>query len=169
MARGALIRAGGVAAIVGGILRAAASFAPSLGSDFEQQLLYLVVDIFLLLGLLSFYELRYQDVGRSGALGFLMALVGVLVVRSSRVIPGLDLYPMGALALVGGLIVLCACAWRVKALPVWVPTAFVVSTLIGLIGISAGNSGWPFVVSGVLFGAAFVGLGREVWSAARRL
>ena len=52
MARGALVRAGGVAAIVGAILRAAASFAPSLGSDFEQQLLYLVVDLFLLLGLL---------------------------------------------------------------------------------------------------------------------
>jgi hypothetical protein len=104
------------------ILRAAASFAPSLGSDFEQQLLYLVVDLLLLLGLLSFDELSYQDVGRTGAFGFLMALFGVLVVSSSRVIPGLDLYPMGALALVGGLIVLCGCAWRVKALPVWVPT-----------------------------------------------
>jgi hypothetical protein len=75
MARDALVRPGGVAAIVGGILRAAASFAPGLGSDFEQQLLYLVVDIFLLLGLLSFYELRYQEVGRTGAFGFLMALV----------------------------------------------------------------------------------------------
>ena len=169
MARGALVRAGGMAAIVAGILRAAASFAPGLGSDLEQQLLYLVVDMFLLLGLLSFYELRHQEVGRTGAFGFLLALFGVFVIRSSRAIPGLDLYPVGALILVGGLIVLCGSAWRVKALSVAVPTAFVASTLIGLVGAAAGNSGWSFVVSGMSFGAAFVGLGRETWSAGRRL
>jgi hypothetical protein len=169
MSRAALIRAGGLAAIVGGVLRAAASFAPSVGSDVERQLLYLVVDVFLLVGHLCFYELRHQDFGRSGALGFLLALVGLVIVRSSRVIPGLDLYPMGALAFVGGLIALCSSAWRVKKLAVWVPMAFVVSTLVGLVGTVADNSGWLFVLSGVLFGAAFVGLGREVWLAARRL
>jgi hypothetical protein len=169
MSRAALIRAGGMAAIVGGVLRAVASFAPSVGSDVERQLLYLVVDMFLLLGLLGFYELRHQDVGRTGASGFLLARFGVVVVRSSRAIPGFDLYPVGALAFVGGLIALCGGAWRVKTLAVWVPTAFVVSTLVGLVGTVADNSGWLFVLSGVLFGAAFVGLGREVWSAARRL
>src|SRR6266436_9906048 len=112
MSRGALVRAGGMAAIVGGTLRTAASFAPSLGSDTERQMLYLVVDMFLLLGLLGFYQLRHQDVGRTGAFGFLLALFGLVVVRSSRVIPGLDLYPVGALAFVGGLIALCGSAWR---------------------------------------------------------
>ena len=169
MSRGALVRAGGMAAIVGGILRAAASFAPGVGSDVEQQMLYLVVDMFLLIGLLGFYELRYQDVGRTGAFGFFLALFGLIVVRSSRAIPGLDLYPVGAMAVASGLIVLCGSAWRLKALAVWVPTAFVVSTLVGLVGTVAGNSEWLLVVSGVLFGAAFAGLGREVWSAARRL
>ncbi len=169
MSRAVLIRAGGMAALVGGVLRAAASFAPSVGSDSERQLLYLVVDMFLLLGLLGFYELRHQDVGRTGALGFLLALFGLVVVRSSRVIPGLDLYPMGALAFVGGLIALCGSAWRVKMLAVWIPMTFVVSTLVGLVGTVADNSGWLFVLSGVLFGAAFAGLGRGVWSAARRL
>ena len=115
MSRAALIRAGGMAAMVGGVLRAAASFAPSVGSDSERQLLYLVVDMFLLLGLLGFYELCHQDVGRTGASGFLLALFGLVVVRSSRVIPGLDLYPVGALAFVGGLIALCGAAGRVKA------------------------------------------------------
>ena len=169
MSRAALIRAGGMAAIVGGVLRAAASFAPSVGSDSERQLLYLVVDMFLLLGLLGFYELCHQDIGRTGALGFLLALFGLVVVRSSRVIPGLDLYPVGALAFVGGLIVLCGSAWRVKTLAVWIPMAFVVSTLVGLVGRAADNSGWLLVLSGVLFGVAFAGLGRGVRSAARRL
>jgi len=169
MSKAALIRAGGMAAIVGGVLRAAASFAPSVGSDIDRQLLYLVVDMFLLVGLLGFYGLRHQDVGRTGALGFLLALFGLMVVRSSRVIPGLDLYPMGALAFVVGLIALCGSASSVKKLAVWVPTAFVVSTLVGLVGTVADNSGWLLVLSGVMFGAAFGGLGREVWSAARRL
>jgi hypothetical protein len=168
MSRTALIRAGGMAAIIGGVLRAAASVAPSVGSDVERQLLYLVVDMFLLLGLLGFYELRHQDIGRTGALGFLLALFGLTVFRSSRVIPGLDLYPVGALAFVGGLIAMSGRAWSVKTLAVWVPVAFVVSTLVGLVGTVVNNAGWLFVLSGVLFGAVFAGLGREVWSAAQR-
>ena len=168
MSRAALIRAGGMAAIVGGVLRAAASFASSLGSDAERQLLYLVVDMFLLLGLLGFYELRHQDIGRTGALGLLLALVGLTVVRSSRAIPGLDLYSMGALAFVVGLIVMCGSAWSVKTLAVLVPVAFVASTLVALVGTVVDNAGWLFVLSGVLFGGAFAGLGRAVWSAARR-
>lgn len=167
MSRNALVRAGGIIAIVGGILRAAASFAPSFGSESDRQILYLVVDVFLLLGLLGFYELRYQDVGRTGACGFLLALLGLVVIRSSRAIPGLDLYPVGAMAVAGGLIVLCASAWRVNALAVWVPTAFIGSTLLGLAGTVSANSQWLLIVSGVVFGTAFAGLGREVWSAVR--
>ena len=169
MSRAALIRAGGMAAIIGGVLRAAASFAPNAGSNVEQQLLYLTVDMFLLLGLLGFYELRHHEAGRTGAFGFLLALFGLVVVRSSRAIPGFDLYPLGALVFVGGLIALCGSAWIAKTLAFWVPAAFVVSTLLGLVGTVADNSGRLFVLSGVLFGAAFAGLGREVWSAARRL
>ena len=169
MSRTTLVRTGGTAAIVGGVLRAAASFAPGVDSNIEQQLLYLAVDIFLLLGLLGFYELRYQDAGRTGAVGFLLAIVGLVVVRSSRAIPGFDLYPVGALIFVGGMIVLCGSAWIARALAVWVPAAFVVSALLGVVGTVADNSGALFVWSGVLFGAAFSGIGREVWLAARRL
>jgi hypothetical protein len=82
--------------------------------------------------------------------------------------PGLDLYPVGALAFVGGLITMCGSAWSVKTLAVWVPVSFVVSTLVGFVGTVVNNAAWIFVVSGVLFGAAFAGLGREMWSAASR-
>jgi hypothetical protein len=158
-----------MAAIAGGLLRIATSFAPGVGSDVGRQLLYLVVDMFLLLGVLGFYELRHQDIGWTGALGFLLTLFGLVVVRSSRAILALDLYPVGALALVGGLIAMSVRAWRVKTLAVWIPLAFVVSTIVGLVGTVVDNAGWLFVVSGVLFGGAFAGLGREIWSAARRL
>ena len=169
MSRATLVRAGAVAAIIGGVLRAAASFAPSVGSDVELQLLYFVVDVFLLLGVLGFYELRHEDIGRTGALGFVLALVGLAVVRSSRAIAGVDLYAVGALTFVSGLMALCVSAWRVKTLAVWVPVAFLASTLAGLVGTVVDGAGWLFVPSGVTFGAAFAGLGRELWSAARRL
>ena len=169
MSRAALVRAGGTAAIIGGILRAAAAFAPRFGSDIAQQLLYLVVDVFLLLGLLGLYALLHQHVGRTGALEFVLALVGLVVVRSSRVIPGLDLYPLGALIFAGGLIALAGSAWSVKMLTAWVPAALVASTLLGFVGTVAANAGALFVLSGVLFGAAFAALGRELCSAARRL
>ena len=84
-------------------------------------------------------------------------------------IPGFDLYPVGALIFVSGMIALCGSAWIARTLAVWVPAAFVVSTLLGLVGTVADNSGWLFVLSGVLFGAAFAGLGREVWLAADSL
>ena len=168
MSRAALIRAGGMAAIVGGVLRAVASFSPVVGSEVERQVLYLVVDMFLLLGLLGFYELRHQDIGRTGALGCLLAVFGLAAVRSSRSIPGLDVYPAGALAFVVGLIATCGSAWSAKTLAVWVPVAFVVSTLLGLVGTVLGNAQWLVILSGVSFGAAFAELGRVMWSAARR-
>jgi hypothetical protein len=66
MSRSALVRAGAISAIIGGVLRAAGSFAPNLGSDIEQQVFYLAVDVFLMVGLLGFYELQHEDVGWIG-------------------------------------------------------------------------------------------------------
>jgi hypothetical protein len=169
MTRATLVRVGGMAAIVGGVLRVAASFAPNVGSDVERQLLYLAIDVFLLLGVLGFYELRHEDIGRAGAVGFLLALVGLSVVRSSRAIPGVDLYPVGALAFAVGLLVSCVSAWKVKTLAIWVPVALFGSVLAGLVGTVVQGGGWVFVLSGVAFGVGFAGLGYEVRSAARRL
>ena len=169
MSRATLIRAGGTAAIAGGVLRAAASFVPNLGSDAERQVLYLVIDVCLLLGLLGFYELRHREIGRTGAVGFVLALVGLMLVRSSRAVPGLDLYPAGALAMAAGVIVMSGRAWRLKMLAPWVPGAFIASTLVGILGTFADTTGWLFAASGVLFGAAFAGLGCDARTGAVKL
>jgi hypothetical protein len=153
-----------MAAVGGGMLRVAASFMPNVDSDAARQLLYLLIDVLLLLGVLGFYELRYGDVGRSGAVGFLFALVGLSVVRSSRAIPGVDLYPMGALALALGLLTLGVSAWKVKTLALWVPVTLLASILAGFVGTFVADAGWLFVLSGVAFGVAFAGLGHTVWS-----
>ena len=167
MSRAILVRAGAAAGFVGGALRAVASFAPGVGSDRELQVLYLVIDVFLLLGVLGFYELRHEDIGRPGAVGFVMSLVGLAVVRSSRAIPGVDLYPVGALTFAAGVLALSASAWKAKTLTAWVPVAFLVSTLAGVVGAVIDSAGWLFVLSGVVFGVGFAGLGHGTWSAGR--
>lgn len=168
MSRVKLIRAAGTAAIVGGALRAGTSFAPDVVSEIELQTLYFVVDLFLLIGLLGFYQLRCEDTGVWGVSGFLLALVGLELVRSSRAVPGVDLYPGGALVFAGGLIILCSTAWKANTLRGWVPASLLLSMLVGLIGSLLGIPSL-FVLSGVAFGIAFGGLGFETRSAARQL
>jgi|SRR5215471_11197926 len=156
-----LLRIGGGAAVLAGVLRAVASFGPG-GSEVERQSLYLVIDLLLLLGLFTAYAQNHVAVGRWGATGFLTAVAGILVVRSSRAVPGLDLYPAGALAVAIGWVLLSTVWWR-KAHGAWfVPLLLVLSLMTGLVGQIAQRSAGVFVASGVIFGAAMIGVGYQV-------
>ena len=167
MTKLSLVRAGGLAAIAGGVLRAAASFAPALiGSDLQRESLYVVVDVCLTLGLLAFYALNAEELGRRGAAGLALALVGIAVVRSTRVISAVDLYPVGALATACGAILLAVTAWVANTLPAWVPVTLLLSTLVGVVGSVIKDAPALFVSSGVMFGVAFAALGFEIWRSA---
>lgn len=160
MTRLTLVRAGGLAAIAGGALRAAASFAPVvLHSDIERESLYIVVDVCLTIGLVGFNARHCKSIGWPGVAGLALALVGLATVRANRAISTVDLYPAGALAIACGVILLSARAWVAGRIPGWVPMAFLLSTLIGLIGSYARGATAFFVWSGVIFGVAFAGLG----------
>ena len=100
-----LVRIGGVSAILAGVLRAAGSFASGPG-EIERQSLYFIVDLLLLLGVLAMYAQNHEALGRWGAAGFLTTVVGLLLGRSSRAVPGLDLYPAGALSVAIGWVLL---------------------------------------------------------------
>lgn len=164
MTRLTLVRAGGLAAIAGGALRAAASFAPlGLHSDIERESLYIVVDVCLTIGLVGFNARHCKSIGWPGAAGLALALVGLATVRANRAISTVDLYPAGALAIACGVILLSARAWVAGRIRGWVPMAFLLSTLIGLIGSYARGATALFVWSGVIFGVAFAGLGVEMW------
>jgi hypothetical protein len=164
MTRSTLIRAGALTAIVGGTLRAAASFAPALiGSDLGRESLYVVVDVCLTVGLLGFYSQRSKGFGRWGSAGLALALVGIATIRGNRLISAADLYPAGALATACGVIMLSVSAWLVKQIRGWVPVVFILSTLLGVIGTVIQGASVLFVWSGVMFGIAFAGLGVETW------
>lgn len=156
----ALIRAGGLVAIAGGALRATASFAPVLvHSDVEREWLYIAIDACLTIGLVSFHARHARRVGWPGAAGLAFALAGIATVRANRLLSTVDLYPAGALAIVCGAILLTAGAWAARRISGWIPAAFLLSTLAGIIGnyVPGGNA--LFVWSGVIFGVAFVSLG----------
>ena len=140
-----LVRVGGWAAILAGVLRAAGSFA-SGGSEVERQSLYFIVDLLLLLGVFAAYTPNHEALERWGAAGFLTTVAGILLVRSSRAVPGLDLYPAGALSVAIGWVLLSLDWWKRAYGPAFVPVLF--------------------VASGVIFGAAMVGVGRQVLLAA---
>jgi hypothetical protein len=155
-----LVRCGGVAAILAGVLRAAASFA--WGSEVERQVLYLIVDLLLLLGVSAAYAQNHEALGRLGAAGFRATVAGIFLVRSSRAIPGLDLYPAGAISVSIGWVLL-SLDWRRTANgPALVPVLFALSFVTGLAGQIVPGAAGLFVTSGVIFGAAMVGVGRFI-------
>jgi hypothetical protein len=156
-----LVRVGGWAAILAGVLRAAGSFV-SPGSEVERQSLYFIVDLLLLLSVFAAYMQNHEALGRWGAAGFLTTVAGILLVRSSRAVPGLDLYPAGALSVAIGWVLLSLDWWRTANGPAFLPVLFVLSVLTGLGGQAAPHSPAMFVASGVFFGTAMLGAGRQV-------
>jgi hypothetical protein len=162
MRRDTLVRVGGWAAILAGVSRAAGSFASNVGGDVERQSLYILIDFLLLIGVFAAYAQDHQVVGRWGAAGFLTTVVGILLVRSGRAVPGVDLYPAGALAVALGWALMSVMAWRAGRGSVYVPMLFVLSIVTGIVGQILASSQAPFIASGVIFGAAMVGVGRQI-------
>jgi len=76
-----------------------------------------------------------------------------------------DLYPVGALAVACGVVILSLSEWTANKMRGWVPGAFIFSTLVGVIG-SVQGANALFVCSGVIFGITFAGLGVETWTSA---
>ncbi len=158
-----LIRWGGLAAIIAGILRGVNSFLPSSMPVVQLELLYLLTDIFLLFGLIGLYGFQHQESKSWGFLGFLLAIIGIAVIRT-RAIAGVSTYAIGASIFVVGLSLLAIGSWLANKLPRWVAVLWVLSTIIGFIGGFVPGFNLLFAISGVLFGVGFAGAGLKVWS-----
>jgi hypothetical protein len=165
----ALVQIGAVAAMTAGALRAVSAFLPADPTSTSLAVLYLVIDVGIVLGLIAWYFAQHAWVGAWGTAGFIVAVVGVEIIRSTAAIPGLALYPSGALLLVAGVDVLAVRAWRAGQLPTWVPGLLVFSSVIGPVGYLAPTLGMAFVVSGLTFAIGFAGLGAVVWRSSRQL
>ena len=98
-------RLAGLCAVFGGLLRL---LSPFLGLDGQnQQIVWLVTDVFLLLGLTGIYGYSRKLLGLTGMLGFTLAVIGVLIVRSSGAeVFGERTYAYGAVIWTVGMAVL---------------------------------------------------------------
>ena len=153
-----VIRTGALIGVIGGGLRAAASFAPVLiVSDELQTWLYVAVDLGLAVGLLSVYVARHRGLRTAGTIGCFLALGGLIAGRISSSVSDLNLYPVTAGAIVIGILVLAFNEWRAKRMVAWIPLTFAVSLMVGGIGFGSETSA-PVKISGVLFGAAFAAM-----------
>jgi hypothetical protein len=160
-----LIRLGGLAAALAGLLRVIASFIPATKPGPALEVFYLMIDVLLLLGLLGVYGYQHEQVGAGGFLGFLAALVGTaIIVGPDGAIGGVEMYVVGSLLISLGLAVLGIGTWRARRLPRAVPALWWLSTLVGVGGFAAGELRFTYLFAGVAFGLAFALAGARIWS-----
>lgn len=167
MSKASLVSLGGIAAVLAGMLRAIASFIPAAIPEVALQLLYILTDIFILLGIFALYGVQYKETGKSGFLGFLIAVVGILVIRSSKALPGVDLYPAGSLIFSLGLITLGIRLWWANILPSWVVGLWSLSVFVGTIVYAVPSLNLLFVAAGLMFAIGFAAAGIKLQSAAK--
>jgi hypothetical protein len=159
-----LIRLGGLAAIIAGILRGISALIPASSTAIvEIEVLYLVTDIFILFGLMGLYGFQYTASGLWGFFGFMLGIIGIGTIRTGA-ISGVYLYPIGALIFAGGLILFAVGSWIASKLPRWVSIFWVLSTLLGILGYFGSGLNIFFVISGLIFGIGFSGAGITIWS-----
>ena len=148
---------------MGGVLRAAASFAPAaVTSAIARESLFVAVDVCLAMSLVSFSSIR--ELRPAGVVGLTLALVGITAVRLDRALSFGNLYPVAALATAIGVMALSSSLWAGRMISGWVPLAFALSMLLGIVATIVTGANTLFVWSGVVFGVAYAGLGCMIWS-----
>ena len=158
-----LIRWGGLAAILAGLLRGIASFTPTTASV-GLRIFYFAIDMLLLLAALGVYTFQKQETGRWGFVGILLALIGGILLLGHDVVNALVfLYPVAAFLFAVGISVLAIRSWKAGTLPRWVSALLIASTLLGVLGFFVKGFDILFVISGVVFGIGFIGAGFTVW------
>ena len=147
-----LFRLSGAASIIAGAVRILNTFTTHLPSTRTLDLLYLLTDILLLLGLIGWYVSRASKLGASGAIGFVISIAGILIIRSAGLFPGYG-YLTGAMALLAGLVVMNAptlLRWNDAILP---PILWLLSLVCAVSSFALAFLG---IISATLFGAGFI-------------
>jgi hypothetical protein len=160
-----LIRWCGLAAVLAGLLRGVGSFVPATAS-FWLQLFYLLIDLLFFFAVIGWYAYQKQETGWWGFTGFLLALIGAGLLIVNDVVnafTNLFLYPLAATLFAVGVSVLAIVSWSVNSIPRWACALLIVSTLVGFLGYFSRGFAILFVLSGVMFGVGFIGVGLKLW------
>lgn len=158
-----IIRALGVAAIAGGVLRVVDSFTMQSFSPTVLAWLYLATDALLLLGIAGIAWSRRAQLDFAGSSGILIFVVGIVLIRIAALgALGSGGYALGATVAVVGLALLAADdllrrTGRDATASLWLATfVFGVAGTLGLMPVVM------MMLAGVAFGAGFIVAGRKV-------
>jgi len=93
--------------------------------------LYFFTDVFLLFGSIGIYGFQRDEIGLTGTLGFLLQVVGTLILITRDVAGlGSGAYLVGALMFAAGLDLLAAGSWKGKRFPRWILILWILSTIV---------------------------------------
>lgn len=175
MNRNLLIRLGGLATIVAGVLFVAPPliyrYFPQAMPGFTMETFLLVALLLVPVGMVGFHSLQSQSYGRVGRTGFWMALASPLTVAlgaasylfSGNVFGTSLLWlamPIGPLLLLAGFVLYGVATLQARVLPRWCGVAFIVALPIALV-LSIPLS---FASLFIVFGLIWLALGFALWS-----
>jgi hypothetical protein len=165
MSSSTLIRLGGLAAIIAGLLRGVASVLPDSIPTVELELFYVFTDVFILFGLMGLYCFQHEEVGVWGFIGFLTATLGIgSLIGPDGEIARVSMYAAGASFFAIGLTILSFGVYKAKKLPGWIPLLWITSTIAGFIGYFAKDYSLLFVISGIMLGVGYSSAGLIIWT-----
>jgi hypothetical protein len=155
-----VIRASGLAAILGGVLRIVDVFTTDMLSRDALAILYFVTDVFLLAGVAGLWWQRRGRLGVAGTSGLAVFVVGILMVRMSAF--GIGTYQLGATIALLGLAIYSVETLLRGSAAVWAPCAWLVSLAAGVAATAGLQPLMLTALAGVAFGAGFVVVGAEM-------
>lgn len=158
--------AAATAAILGGTLRIATMLP--LGVATALPYLYYVTDIFLMLGLVGWYVSRADRLGAAGLLGFMVATVAILMIRSIDLF-GARNYAVGAALLLAGLSLMNVPTLQRRDGAILAPALWLASLACGIAATGLAPIAVALVqIAAVLFAAGFIAAGIELFQARKR-
>jgi hypothetical protein len=151
-------RLAGLCAVIGGLLRLLSPFFGFEGQN--QQVVWLVTDVFLLLGLTGIYGYSRKLLGLTGMLGFTLAVIGVLIVRSTGAeVFGPRTYSYGAVIWTVGMAVL-AFPMLLRGVGHMVAAGFwTLALVIGIFSVMRPGESWGLRAAAVAFSLGYIAAG----------
>ncbi|HEY2071294.1 MAG TPA: hypothetical protein VGG48_17185 [Rhizomicrobium sp.] len=149
----------GTAAIIGGALRAANSFAPAFLSAPQLVLSYAATDIALLIALVGLWRITGPSLSWNGAYSIMLAGIGLVIIRVSALYDSTFYIFGAAITVISMANVASSMLWRHEpsTLAAWLWLA-----AFGF-GMSVILFSWGFLAAGIAFGLGFVAQGVVMW------
>ena len=164
-----LVRWGGLASMLGGVLWAVLAITifmaranPSTTLDSFSQFVFFVAALLTIGGVVGLHALQGTSYGRIGRAGFYTAVVALLaqalgaivVLAGSQALQWL-IFPVGTLALLVGLVLYGAATSQARVLPRWCGFWIIVLAPVALFFVARGGS--------ILFAVLWLALGYVLW------